>query len=130
MTRALTLIIRQEHRDTPIEINVGSEVRGVTFSANGEYLLSGGEGGVRVWRVEDGTQVARIETKTVSSLTVSKDGRRIAAGTYWGSVFVWDAETHEQVFKYKEDSHAIRGVNLSPDSTQLVSASDNGTAVI
>ena len=55
MECTVTLIIPQEHRDPPIEIDAGSRVDTVTFSVDGEYLLSGGLGGVRVWRVEDGT---------------------------------------------------------------------------
>ena len=130
MGRALILIIRQEHRGPRIEINVDSWIYAMTFSANGEYLLSGG-GGVRVWRVEDGTQVARMEAKDVRCLAVSKDGRWIAAGTCLGDVFVWDARTHEQVFKHwEESSYAITGVDFSPDSTRLVSASTNQTASI
>ena len=93
MERVLTLIIRQEHCDPPIEIDVGSQVYAVTFSANGKYLLSGGPGGVQVWRVEDGTQVARMEARAVVCIAVSKDGKSIAAGTYQGNVFVWDAKT-------------------------------------
>ena len=130
MGHALMLIMRQDHRDPPIEINVGNWLFAVTFSANGEYLLSGGLGGIQVWRVKDGTQVARMEARAVVCIAVSKDGRWIAAGTYQGNVFVWDAKTHEQVFKHKEDSHAIKGVDFSPDSTRLVFASDNETASI
>ena len=126
----LMLIIRQEHRDPPIEIDVGSEVYAVTFSANGEYLLSGGDGGVQVWQVEDGTQVARMGAGYVSCLAVSKDGRWIATGTWMGETFVWDAKTHKQVFKNQKDSYTIKGVDFSPNSTRLLSASNNKTASI
>ena len=129
MGRALMLIIRQEHRDPPIEIDVGSWIYAMTFSANGEYLMSGDRGGVRVWRVKDGTQVARMEAKDVRCLAVSKDGRWIAAGTWVGDIFVWDAKTYKQVFKHWEDSRT-NGVDFSPDSTHLVSASDNRTATV
>ena len=127
MEGVLKLIVRQEHRDPPIEIDVGSEVYVVTFSANGEYLLSGGQGGIRVWRVRDGKQVARMEAWAVVCLAVSKDGRWVAAGTLLGELFVWDAKTHKQVFKHEED-FAINGVDFSPDSSRLVTASDNETA--
>ena len=130
MGRAVTLIIRQAYRDPRIEIDVGSEVYAVTFSANGEYLLSGSRGGVQVWRVEDGTQVTTMEAKAVRSLAVSKDGRWIAAGTLFGELFVWDAKTHKQVFKHEEDFATITGVDFSPDSTRLVSASYKKTATI
>ena len=97
----------------------------MTFSANGEYLLSGGEG-VRVWRVEDGKRMATMETEAreVLCLAVSKDGRWIAAGTDSGSVFVWDAETYEKVISDRYNYNSIIGVDFSPDSSRLVCASE------
>ena len=131
MKHTSKLIIRQEHCDPQVEINVGNEVYAVTFSANGEYLLSGGQGRVQVWQVKDGTQVATMDpAECVLCLAVSNDGRWIAAGTLLGDVLVWDAETYEQVFTHGEDSRDILGVDFSPDSTRLVSASDNCTASI
>ena len=124
------LIVEQEHCE-PTEIDVGSSVWVVTFSTNGEYLVSGGEGGVQVWRVEDRKRTATMETDgTVYCLAVSKDGRWIAAGTSLGEVLVWDTATHEQVFKHEEDNRDVNGVDFSPDSSRLVSASDNKTASI
>ena len=66
----------------------------------------------------------------VRCLAVSNDGRWIAAGTAWGDVIAWDANTHEKVISHKEDSKDINGIDFSPDSTRLVSASDKGTASI
>ena len=79
------------------KINSGSNIRAVAFAADGGYLVSSGEGGVRVWRVEDGKQMATMEAKNVWCLAVSRDGRWIAVGT-WDGVFVWDAMTYENVF--------------------------------
>jgi WD40 repeat protein len=126
---ALTLTVGQE--DSPLtEINGGSEIRAVAFAANGEYLVSGGAGGVRMWRVEDGEEMATVETKYVLCLAVSADGRWIAAGTLYGEVLVSDAKTYEKVIAHKEDYYWINGVDFSPDSSRLVSASNNGTASI
>jgi len=89
-------------------------------------------GGVRVWRVDDGKEMATVETrKSVVSLAVSKDRRWIAAGTGWGDVFVWNAETYEKVFWHRltEGYRNIHGVDFSPDSSRLVSASHNQTAI-
>ncbi|KAF8127258.1 hypothetical protein EV363DRAFT_1346345 [Boletus edulis] len=64
-------------------------------------------------------------------LAVSEDNKRIAAGTQTGDVFVWDAKTYEQVFKDSlEDAFTINGLDFSLDSTQIVSASDNRTAIV
>ena len=104
------------------------------IAANGEYLVSGGwdrDGvGAEVSRVEDGEKMATLEAEDVECVVVSEDGRRIAAGTIGGWVFVWDPKTFEKVFSHKGDQDTINGVDFSPDSTRLVSASGNGTATI
>lgn len=126
-----------QERASLIEIEAGPwQINAVTFTTNGEYLVSGGSEGVCVWRVQDGRQVTTMTAPIVNCLAVSKDGRWIAAGTIFGDVFVWDAETYEQVFaKGREDFDAredTNGVDFSPDSTRLrvVVASGNCTASI
>ena len=125
--------VEQERRE-PTEIDVGSLVYAVTFSTNGEHLVSGSRGGVEVWRVEDGKRTVTMKASEVACLAVSKDGKWIAAGTNLGEVLVWDtvthAWTHEQVFQHKEDNVNVNGVDFSPDSSRLVSASANKTASI
>ena len=122
------LTVGQE-RSPVIEINVGSRIRAVTFTANGEYIVGGGDG-QRVWRVEDCKQMATMAARDVRSLAVSQDGRWIAAGTDWGEAILWDTKTFEQVFTHKEDlPDSILGVDFSPDSTRLVTASKNPTAI-
>ena len=99
----------------------------MTFSANGEHLLSGGEDkNIEVWRVQDGQRVATIEAMNVVCLTVSKNGKWIAGGSWWD---VWDTKTYETVWKHREDSY-VNAVDFSPDSTKLVSGSLNRTATI
>ena len=116
-------------RSVPIEIDAGEDVRALTFTANGEYLVSGDTKGVGVWRIKDGKQVARMETRDwVFSLAASKNGKWIAAGTYT-ELLVWDAETYEEVIKH-EEGNLIRGVDFSPDSTRLVAETDNKTAIV
>ena len=116
--------------DSPlIEIDGGSILEAVAFAPNGEHLVCGGNEGVRVWRVEDGKQVATLEARYVKCLAVSKDGRWIAAGT-WDHVSAWDAKTYEKVFSYWDCIYITNGVDFSPDSTRLVSASGNRTATI
>ena len=89
-----------------------------------------------MWRVEDGKEMATMEANGVRCLVVSKDDRWIAAGTSEGDVLVWNAKTYKKIFSQREekrrdrDYNAINGVDFSPDSTRLVSASWNGTASI
>ena len=124
---ALMLTIGQE-RSAPTEIDVGQNVEALTFTANGEYLVTGHQKEVRVWRVKDGKQVARMETAYVLSLAASKDGKWIAAGTL-KELLVWDAETYEEVVKHRK-GYQINAVDFSPDSTQLIAGTQKRTAIV
>ena len=105
-------------------------MRAVTFSANGEYLVSGNDYVVRVWRVEEGKQVANMNTGKVSCLAVSDDGKWIAAGTYGGDVFAWDATTYKQVLKWRSESVSpVHGADFSPDSARLALATKETATV-
>ena len=60
----------------------------------------------------------------------SRDGSWIAAGTQGGDVVVWSAETYKHVFSYSENYKDINAVDISPDATRLVSASDSCKAYV
>ncbi|KAG6377833.1 WD40-repeat-containing domain protein [Boletus reticuloceps] len=111
-------------------VNNDRFLRTVVFSANGEYLVSGDAGGVRVWRVKDGKEMAAMQVNAALCAAVSNDGKWIAVGTVWGEVSVWDAQTHKQVFKQVEDYDVIRAVDFSPDSSRLVAAQWNHKASV
>ena len=125
------LTVGKERHVTPLGFNIGSSTRAVAFSANWEYLVSGDKETIRVWRVrEDDEQVPVVATKAVgvvNCLTVSKDGKWIAAGRWLGDVIVWDTETYKQVITLEDDY--VNGVDFSLDSTRLLTAS-NRTASI
>ncbi|KAG9313804.1 WD40-repeat-containing domain protein [Chiua virens] len=107
------------------EINAGSQpIRALAFTTNGEYLVSGDKEGVRVWRMSDNQQLgATLKARDVRCVAVSSDRRCIAAGKSWGEITVWDPHTPKEVFTQNEDGHTVTGVDFSPDSTRLVSAS-------
>ena len=128
----MTLSLGQERRD-PKEINVGADVFLVTFLANGELVLSVSEDRIQVWRVEDGKQMARMKIRRATdccSLAVSKDSKWIAVGTHQGDVCMWSANTYKQVFVLEDYFVDILALDFSPDSTQLVSVSENFTVTV
>ena len=82
--------------------------------------------------MKDGKRVAIMPVqKGVRCVATSTDGRWIAGGSNRGEVFVWDATTYNQVFADRTGSGSeISDVDLSPDSTRLVSAAGQSTAPI
>ena len=122
----LILMAGQEHF-LPIKISASYDLRAVTFSLNGEHLFSGGQDqNVEVWGVQDGQRVVTMEAKDVVCFAVAKNGKWIAGSTWRGEAFMWDAKTHERVWRDWKGCDDI--VDFSPDSTKLVSGSLNCTA--
>ena len=108
-------------------LTVGQDL--VTLAANDEYFVSGCTKGFRVWRAEDGQEVATMAVEHVQCVAFSKDGKWIAAGTYWGEVMVWDAKTYKQTFTWKTNI-VVRGLDFSPDATRLVVLGDRMATVL
>ena len=80
-----------------------------------------------MWQAEDGKREASLATETVNCLAVSKDGKWIAGGIN-DQVSVWDATTFQ--VSWKHEGRPVNAVDFSPDSTRLVSASDERTAIV
>jgi len=110
-------------------LTVGQVQSPVTFAANGEYFVSGGTDGVRVWRMEDGELMATIKAEHVQCVAFSQDGKRIAAGTYNGDVMVLDAKIYKHKCTTWQTNDVIRGIDISPDSTRLVVFGDHTATV-
>ena len=120
------LIVGQERRDRPVEINHNGRIDALTFSADGQYILTVDEYTVQMWGVEDGEQMARTEADSVRCLAASQDGRWIvlAARRYASEIIMWDTKTFEkQRFStFRISSETLHGVDFSPDSSRFVTA--------
>lgn len=102
-----------------------SQARSVTFAANDESFVSGGKDEVQVWRADTGQQTSKMTVEHVWCVAISKDGR-IAAGTYEGDMFVWDAAYKQTTWR---TLGAVIGLDFSPDSTRLVALGDRTATV-
>ncbi|HKQ77659.1 MAG TPA: TIR domain-containing protein [Blastocatellia bacterium] len=74
-------------------------VRSVAVTADGRRIVSGSDDNtVRVWEVESGRRLARLEghTNWVLGVAVMTDGRRIVSGSDDKTVRVWDLPVDEQ----------------------------------
>lgn len=116
-------------RNRPTEPTVfghDSFVYSVAFSADGEWLATGGEDGtVRVYRVADGTLrwPQKKHAEAVYSVAFSHDGSRLASGSYDHLVKLWDARTGRS-----QPEHCAKGrvtsVAFSPTEPGLLAIGD------
>lgn len=113
-----------------------SQVKCCCMSADGTMAVSGGTGSVLLlWDISLPEAVVMSELKlpheVISCCCVSADGSMIAAGGKGAGVVICGADrvVHELPAKHA-DGCKIRSVALSPDMRKLVSAGDDGKAVL
>lgn len=130
----------------------------VAFSADGNFILSGGgkekkSGGkdfdLRLWEADTGQEVRRFKGHTdgVRSVTISRDGRFALSGGEDHTVRYWNVDSGEQVYclqahpfvPYRaaaggligaRDYYAVRGVAFSPDGRRAVSVGLGDAGVV
>ncbi|MFT5326609.1 MAG: serine/threonine protein kinase [Planctomycetaceae bacterium] len=67
------------------------------------------------------TQVFRGHTGSISSLSISADGRRVLSGSWDKTMRLWDAQTGESIREFHGHTEGIGGVALSPDGRRAAS---------
>ena len=103
----------------------GSFVYSVAFSADGEWLASGGEDGtVRVYRVQDGSiRWKKRHAEAVYSVAFSCDGSQVASGGYDRVVQLWEARTGGRQPELHREGR-ITSVAFSPTEPGLLAIGD------
>jgi WD40 repeat protein len=111
--------------------DASSDIEGLSFSPNGVLLAASAgyqDGHIRFYNLTTGELVRDIDTVTEQGNaayagTFSPDGTLFAAVSGNGGVFVWDAETGEEVTSFPAAGY---GLTFSPDSTLLAGGDDSG----
>jgi WD40 repeat protein len=124
-------------------------IKGVTFTADGKYLVSAGyDKVVRVWDWRTGKTVRTIRGQVapgpegyIYTMALSPDGRWLAVGGFMapghgvrdedvGDIRLYDFATGELEALLKGHANAIFGLAFSPDSKRLISGSFDKAAII
>jgi len=113
-----------------------SAISVVAWSPDGQQLASscagyGWEGlsdvgEVKIWNAADGREMLTLKGHTgkVTSVSWSPDGKRLAIGSYNGTVKLWDASSGRELLGY---TAMITSVSWSPDGKRLALGSWDGT---
>jgi WD40 repeat protein len=97
-------------------------VREVTFSPDGDILVSGDEDGlVTLWNANNGEEIVVLPSviESVSRLAYAVDGNLLAAGGT-GGIVSWQLPDRKQE-NFETNVNAVYGLALSPDSKTLAS---------
>src|SRR5258708_7517227 len=101
----------------------------VTVSRSGQYWAAAGRRGeVRLWR-EFGQTLHltwQAHTDIVMALAFSPDERRLASGSFDGSVKLWDVESRALLWSGRHPKSTLC-LALAPDGQQVASGGGDGT---
>jgi WD40 repeat protein/tRNA A-37 threonylcarbamoyl transferase component Bud32 len=114
----------------------------VAFSPDGKWLVSGSMpqgsinqrrigGAIVVWDLETGKAVRNLRghTGSVTSVTFSPDGNRLASSSQDATVRLWDARTGQEL-RIIETPDEVLKVIFKPDGKHLVSVGEDATVRI
>ncbi len=109
-------------------------VSSVGFTADGHWLISAGERGIRMWdlRAKDpGSASIKLpgHTGDVTAMVLAAGNRAVTGGTD-NLLRVWDLEKSQKIVSAVDfDGHrdAVRAVAISPDGLRIVSGGDDNT---
>ncbi len=111
-------------------------IRTVTFSRDGESILSGGDDNtVRIWDMLTGRMeaVLRGHSRPVQSCAFSPDGRQVVSTAQEGQIKLWDIFDSQLVRAPQGrllagHTDAVLAARFSPDGSRIVTASRDHTA--
>jgi WD40 repeat protein len=118
-------------------------VSAVAVSHDGKTLATGGwDDTVRLWEVATGKEVRRLALPGgAGALAFSADGKALAAGNFAGPIRLWDLASGKETARLAGHQGRVvprsvsargrvTGLAFSADGTQLVSGSDDTTALV
>jgi WD40 repeat protein len=102
-----------------------SWVNGLAFSADGSRLLSGSsDGTARLWETKTARTLKTFtlrDPREIRSVSLSPDGKTVAAGVRYGVVKAWDVSSGKEVASLEAHDGDAWSVCFAPDGKTLVS---------
>lgn len=105
-------------------------VNSVAFSHDSKLLVSASEDGTaRIWDLHAGGSQVLQHGSRVQTAAFSHDSTFVACGG-WRSVFIWDINSKECVYKLEKHTLSVNSVAFSRDDVLLASASSDWTICV
>ena len=115
-------------------ISVGPDGIASAMAISNRHLAVGTHGRVQLFRLGETLlqgESIRLETKTdITTIALSDDGSRLAAGDREGGVAVWRITVTKPQFECSQHSRAVTAVKFTPDGTALASGSLDGSVIL
>jgi WD40 repeat protein len=105
---------------------VGGWVIGLVFSHDEGLIYVATEKHVSAYNVRDLAPQGRLESNEsghgYSAISISPNGKLIAAGTYKGDVVLWDSSTAKKTMMISSGGMFVRSIAFSPSSDKVMFA--------
>ena len=135
VTRANLNAWRSELHPLDLMLPHPSAVHAVSFSPDGDTVLTGGQDGVaRLWDAHTGELVREFIAHSrlgIGTLAFSPDGQKIltgSSGRFDLTARLWDVATGEIIHELIGHERPVRSVAFSPDGQMLLTGSSDKTA--
>ena len=92
---------------------------------DGQTLISAAGTDIRYWDVRTRRETSKLNARAgmFSSIALSGDGRRLAAGASDGRITIWDVASHQELATLEGHKGWVTQLAFTPDGDHLVSAS-------
>lgn len=109
-----------------------SSIKFITFSPDGNYILSAGSRYnklIKLWSAHSGKEITtpRKHSKWVNSVVYAPDGKTFASTGDDNMVYLWDGKSGKHKDSITLSKDGVSSLAYSPDSQYLAAANNDGT---
>ncbi|MCL5035501.1 MAG: hypothetical protein M1269_00145 [Chloroflexi bacterium] len=119
-------------RETPepeIEIRLDCPVQSLARSSEGTLAAGGADGTIRLYDEKSGKLITggRSAGDDIMAISFSRDGKRVAAGSWQGEISIFDAGSLKTIARTGgEVCRPLRSLSFSPDGKTVLAGDEQG----
>lgn len=112
--------------------NAGNAINSASFSPDGDDVVTASnDGTARIWNAQSGRLLKTLETVFPTySAAFSSNGSRVMTATDAADIVIWNSASGKEISEFFAGQASLYHASYNPDATEIVTASNDGTARI